>query len=73
MSLDKKEKPLGLKITELIVFNFVWYSIFSLIYFDLNPLNWWLFTSIWGRVILIALEYGIIMSSFSNNKENGKD
>ena len=73
MSLDKKEKPLGLKITELIVFNFVWYSIFSLIYFDLNPLNWWLFTSIWGRVILIALEYGIIMSSFSKNKENGKD
>jgi len=73
MSLDKKEKPLGLKITELMVFNFVWYSIFSLIYFDLNPLNWWLFTSIWGRVILIALEYGIIMSSFSNNKENGKD
>jgi hypothetical protein len=73
MSLDKKEKPLGLKITELMVFNFVWYSIFSLIYFDLNPLNWWLFTSIWGRVILIALEYGIIMSSFSNNKVNGKD
>ena len=73
MSLDKKEKPLGLKITELMVFNFVWYSIFSLIYFDLNPLNWWLFTSIWGRVILIALEYGIIISSFSNNKENGKN
>ena len=73
MSSDKKEKPLGLKITELMVFNFVWYSIFSLIYFDLNPLNWWLFTSIWGRVILIALEYGIIMSSFSNNKENGKN
>lgn len=73
MSSDKKEKPLGLKITELMVFNFVWYSIFSLIYFDLNPLNWWLFTSIWGRVILIALEYGIIISSFSNNKENGKN
>jgi len=72
MSLDKKEKPLGLKITELIVFNFVWYSIFSLIYFDLNPLNWWLFTSIWGRVILIVLEYGIIMSSFSNNRNNEK-
>jgi|688.fasta_scaffold172665_7 hypothetical protein len=71
MSLDKKEKPLGLKITELIVFNFVWYSIFSLIYFDLNPFNWWLLTSIWGRVILIVLEYGMIMSAFNN--KNGKD
>jgi hypothetical protein len=70
MSLDKKEKPLGLKITELIVFNFVWYSIFSLIYFDLNPFNWWLVTSIWGRIILILLEYGIIMSAFN---KDGKD
>ena len=71
--MKKDVKPIGLKITEFLVFNFVWYSIFSLIYFDLNPLNWWLFTSIWGRVILIALEYGIIISSFSNNKENGKN
>ena len=46
--------------------------VFSLIYFDFNPLNWWLVTSIWGRIILLILEYGVIMSSF-NNKKNEKN
>ena len=68
MSSDKEQKPLGLKITELIVLNFVWYSIFSLIYFSFNPLTWWLVTNVWGRVLLIILEYGIITSSFNNKK-----
>jgi hypothetical protein len=72
MSLDKTDKkPLGLKITNLITNNIIWYLIFSLIYWNLNPLNWWLVTSIWGRVILIFLEYGLIMSSF-NDKKNEK-
>jgi hypothetical protein len=70
--MTEKNKPLGLKITEFLTLNFVWYSIFSLIYFDFNPLNWWLITSIWGRMILLVLEYGVIMSSF-NNKKNEKN
>ena len=69
--MKKEGKPLGLKITEFLVLNFVWYSIFSLIYFNLNPLNWWLLTNVWGRIILVILEYGIIMSSF-NDKKNEK-
>ncbi len=72
MSLDKEEKPLGLKITEFIVLNFVWYSIFSLIYFSVNPFEWWLITNIWGRIILIILEYGIVMAAFNKKNNNGK-
>jgi hypothetical protein len=69
--MSEEKKPLGLKITNLITTNIIWYLIFSLIYWNLNPLNWWLVTSIWGRVILIFLEYGVIMSSF-NDKKNEK-
>lgn len=68
----EKNKPLGLKITNFITTNIIWYLIFSLIYWDFNPLNWWLVTSIWGRLILTILEYGVIMSSF-NDKKNEKN
>ena len=68
----EKNKPLGLKITNFITTNIIWYLIFSLIYWDFNPLNWWLVTSIWGRLILTILEYGVIVSSF-NDKKNGKN
>jgi hypothetical protein len=73
MSLDKTEKkPLGLKITNFITTNIIWYLIFSLIYWDFNPLNWWLLTNVWGRLILIILEYGIIASQFKDIN-NGKN
>lgn len=68
----EKNKPLGLKITNFITTNIIWYLIFSLIYWDFNPLNWWLVTSIWGRLILTILEYGVIVSSF-NDKKNEKN
>ncbi len=72
MSLDNEnKKPLGLMLSNFITTNVIWYLIFSLIYWNFNPLNWWLLTSVWGRVILIILEYGTIMSSF-NDKKNEK-
>jgi hypothetical protein len=70
--MSEEKKPLGLKITNFITTNIIWYLIFSLIYWDFNPLNWWLVISIWGRVILTILEYGVIMSSF-NDKKNEKN
>lgn len=56
---------------ELIFKNLFWYLVFSLIYFDTNPLNWWLFENIWGRVIVAFLEFSIINSIFKEEK-NGK-
>lgn len=72
MSLDKKETPIGLSITQFIVANTIWYLIFSMIYWDFNLNNWWLTQSVWGRVILIFIEF-IIFSSAFNIKKDGKD
>jgi len=74
MLSDKKEKPLGLKITNFIVSNAIWYILFSIIFWDINPLNWWVITNVWGRIILVFLELGIIRTSFENPKRiYGKD
>ena len=66
MLSDKKEKPLGLKITNFLVSNVIWYILFSIIFWDINPLNWWVITNVWGRIILVFLELGIIRTSFEN-------
>jgi hypothetical protein len=68
MYLDKQEKPLGLKITNFITTNLIWYLIFSLIYWDYTFTNWWLIQNAWGRLILLFLEYSIIISSFNETK-----
>jgi len=70
MSLDKQKKPLGLKITNFIVSNIVWYLVFSLIYLNLNPAEWWLIQSVWGRVVLILIELIIYGRSFTDDKKS---
>jgi len=72
MSLDKEEKPLGLKITHFITTNIFWYFIFSLIYWNIDCREWWLTQSVWGRVIIIFLELSLYYSAFKESK-NGKD
>ena len=71
MSLDKEEKPLGLKIINFIVVNVSWYLIFSLIYWEIDCRNWWLIQNPWGRVLTILLELSIYFSSFKKDS-NGK-
>jgi len=68
MSLDKEKKPFGLQMTEFIVLNIFWYLIFSLIYWDINATNWWLTQNIWGRVILVLMEFMFFNTSFRNGK-----
>ena len=72
MLLDKKEKPLGLKIIQFIVTNVSWYLIFSFIYLNIDCREWWLVKSMWGRTVLILLELMIYYSAFSK-KEDGKN
>jgi len=71
MSLDKKEKPLGLKITQFLTTNIFWYLIFSLIYLNIDCREWWLVKSMWGRTVLILLELTFYYSAF-NKKDDGK-
>jgi len=71
MSLDKEEKPLGLKITHFITTNIFWYLIFSLIYWNIDCREWWLTQSIWGRTIMLFFEITLYYSIF-NKKEDGK-
>jgi hypothetical protein len=71
MSLDKKEKPLGLKITQFLTTNIFWYLIFSLIYLNIDCREWWLTQSVWGRVALVFLELTFYYSAF-NKKDDGK-
>jgi uncharacterized BrkB/YihY/UPF0761 family membrane protein len=70
MSLDKKDKPLGLKITNFIVSNIFWYLVFSLIYLNLDPTKWWLIQSVWGRVVLILIELIVYGRSFSDDRKS---
>lgn len=57
-------------ILELISKNLFWYLVFSIIYLNSNPLDWWLVQNVWGRVILIVLEIIIINSTFLYVKNN---
>lgn len=67
--IEKSKNPLML-LLEVLIKNIFWYLIFSLIYFDLNPLNWWLVQSSWGRLLLVILELILINNTNSSiNKD----
>ncbi len=63
-------KPTGLVFTELIFKNLFWYLVFSAIYANTNPSEWWMVQNMWGRTLLVLLEFGIIASIFSDEKKN---
>jgi hypothetical protein len=44
------------KLVAFIVFHLIFYIIGSFIAWDLNPLNWWVFTSWVGRVLILFFE-----------------
>ena len=48
------------KLGTLISIHLIFYLIGGFIAWDLNPLNWWLFTSWVGRVLFLFFEiYGV--------------
>jgi len=63
------DKPAGVVLTELIFKNLFWFLIFSAIYANINPLEWWLTQNVWGRVLLVILELGIITSTFYEHEK----
>ena len=63
------DKPTGLVLTELVFKNIFWYLIFSAIYANINPQEWWLTQNMWGRVLLVILELGILTSTFSDDEK----
>ena len=63
------DKPAGLVLTELVFKNLFLFFIFSTIYANINPLEWWLTQNVWGRVLLVILELGILTSTFSENEK----
>ena len=63
------DKPTGLVLTELVFKNIFWYLIFSAIYANINPQEWWLIQNMWGRVLLVILELGILTSTFSDDEK----
>ena len=62
------DKPIGLALSELIFKNLFWFLIFSAIYANINPLEWWITQNVWGRALLVFLELGILTSIFSENE-----
>ena len=65
----KTDKPIFLVLVELLFKNLFWYLIFSVIYFKINPEEWWVVQNVWGRIILLLIEMGILTSTFTNNNE----
>ena len=47
-------------LVPLAIANGIWYLIGSFIAWDWNPMNWWLFTNPFGRVLAILLEISIV-------------
>ena len=70
MLSDKKEYPFGVKLIEFLLYNLVWFVIFSTIYWSINPMDWWIVKSIWGRVLLIFLQITLIEKSFGKKTKN---
>jgi len=62
-------KSTAMVITELVFKNIFWYLIFSAIYANINPQEWWLTQNMWGRVLLVILELGILTSTFSDDEK----
>ena len=62
------DKPAGIVFTELLFKNLFWYLIFAVVYAEVDPNQWWLIQNMWGRIIIIFLELGILTSIF-NDKE----
>ena len=65
----KTYKPIFLVLVELLFKNLFWYLIFSVIYFKINPEEWWVVQNVWGRIILLLIEMGILTSTFTNINE----
>jgi hypothetical protein len=63
------DKPTAMVIMELVFKNLFWYLIFSAIYANINPQEWWLIQNMWGRVLLVILELGILTSTFSDDEK----
>jgi hypothetical protein len=49
-------------LVPLVLVNSLYYLVGSFIAMDWNPMNWWLLTSFFGRIILVALEIGILVN-----------
>lgn len=47
-------------LVPLVIANGIWYLLGAFVAWDWNPMNWWLFTTTFGRVIAIIIELGII-------------
>jgi hypothetical protein len=47
-------------ILPLIISNLVIYLIGSFIAWSLDPREWWLITSTWGRLVLVIIELSVI-------------
>lgn len=46
-----------------VLINAIYWMIGSFIALDINPMNWWLFTSTTGRIIVIILEIQVLVSA----------
>ena len=61
--MENNEKKIP-SVVEFIFKNIGWYLVFSLLYLNTNPLEWWLVQNIWGRVIILFIELSIISSIY---------
>jgi hypothetical protein len=54
---------IGLFLIPMVCINLLCYLIGSFIAWDWNPRNWLLFSTIWGRVIFIVVEFMFLVKS----------
>ena len=47
-------------LVPLVIANGIWYLLGAFIAWDWNPMNWWLFTNPFGRVLAVLLEISIM-------------
>ncbi len=56
-------KVIWLILIPLIIVNTALYLLGTFIAMDWNPINWWLFNSAFGRVIIVIIEFLIISNT----------
>jgi hypothetical protein len=47
-------------LVPLVIANGIWYLLGAFIAQDWNPMHWWLFTSVWGRIIAVLIEVSVL-------------
>lgn len=68
--MEKIFQILNSKFGFLLISVIIFYLLGSFITFDLNPMHWWLFSTMTGRIVFVIIAIVYISNTFSDETFN---